>query len=90
MKLDDLKAMNIPNLAPIQIIEHTTNRAYRKNLGYLKGIEFKRFREGGEYPVLAYYSSPNDIHSADGGYNSSDVNDICSVTILVPKEESVS
>ena len=87
MNLEDLEAMNIPYLAPIQITKHTTDHLEsRKSLGYFKVIEFKEFREGGEYPVLAYYDSPNDIHSTDVGHNSSDVKDIISVEIMVPRE----
>jgi len=92
MRLEDLKTMNIPKLAPIEIESNaqTIPPTINKRLGYFKGIENKERRGGGEYPVLTYYDSPNGPHQIPTIYGSKPVDDIRGVVILVPKEESVS
>lgn len=87
MKLDDLKEMNIPRLAPIGV-EYNLNcfpPEVRKCLGYFRSIK-EEVEEG--YPVeLTYYGSfPNSSDQVERD-SYFPINEIRSVTMLAPKQK---
>ena len=92
MKLEDLKAMNLSKLERIEIESQASDPTKTNNrcLGYFKGIETEKMRDGGEHFVLTYYDSPDGPHRIPTMYGSEPIDEIQCVTILVPKEESVS
>ena len=79
MKLDDLKNMNIPRLAPIEVEYSVRNYTeVRRYLGYFKSIEEEK------HPVmLAHYNSPDSSQFPEQ-YGCVPIKQIRSVTILVP------
>lgn len=91
MKLEDLKEMHISPLARIEIeVQSSDPRETSRRLGYFKGLETKPWASGGKYFVLTYYDSPDGPYRIRTMYGSQPIDEIHCVTILVPKEESVS
>lgn len=87
MKLEELKAMDIPELAPIEIeVQTDISEETDRCLGYFRSIGNQDIRGGGEFPVLTYYDSPNGPHLIPDRFGYELVKDIRRVTILVPKE----
>ncbi len=82
MKLDDLKDMNIPHLAPIEV-EYQYGLSFERDklLGYFRKIEM----EGNSLPQLTHYNSPNGPFQIPERYYSIRIDQIRSVTMLVPK-----
>ena len=91
MNLEELEAMDIPELAPIEIEVQTDNLGeIDRCLGYFRSIVNQEVRDGSEVPVLTYYDSPNGPHIIPDSFSYEFVKDLRRVSIMVPREESVS
>ena len=91
MKLEELKAMDIPELAPIEIeVQTDISEETDRCVGYFRSIVKQEVRDGSEVPVLTYYDSPNGPHLMPDSFSYEFVKDVRRVTILVPREESIS
>ncbi len=81
MKLDDLKEMGIPHLAPIEV-EYNLDcfpPEVRKCLGYFRSVEE-------EFPVrLTHYNFSDSPDRIPEIYDYERIDQIRSVTILLPK-----
>lgn len=84
MRLEDLRAMNIPDLAPIEV-EFRDNLMEKdcRLVGYFRDIFDKPSSEKGYVEELRYHSV---LIGRSPPYGSIPIEDIHSVTILVPKE----
>ena len=88
MNIEDLEAMDIPELAPIEIEANaqTIPPTIDKRLGYFRSIVKQEVRDGSEVPVLTYYGSPEGPRRIPDRFSYEPVKDILRVSVLVPKE----
>ncbi|MEK6940182.1 MAG: hypothetical protein AABX31_05630 [Nanoarchaeota archaeon] len=81
MKLDDLKKMDIPRLAPIEVKYNRDSipAEVSRYLGYFRSVEENK---------LTYYHSPDPSSFVlEERYSSFQINRIISVTMLVQKNK---
>lgn len=88
MKLEDLESMNLSLSERIEIIIQYPQRIVR-TMGYFRSIEKRKMRNS-EVSVLTYYHNSGSRNPIFEKYYDKPVDEIHSVTVLVPKEESVS